>query len=109
MDIIKRLNELLAENPNATKKVLDAYLTIDGYSDEDKKAAFKEVGIGRAKPRTFASEFYDWLSAEKREPKEVTDYVMGLGEYGETSNNVKRHRSHYENIGALTAKIWDNK
>ena len=104
--IIARIEEL--RNSGYADAKVKAYLTLDDYSATDIATAFKQIG-GAKKPKGFASEYYDWLGAESRTEAEATAYIKGDGEYGDTTNNVKKHLSHYLNIQALTVAIWDAK
>jgi hypothetical protein len=55
---------------------------------------------------SFASKFYDALVANPLMSEEdATAIVMGTGENEETSENVKRHHSHYMNIYGLANSI----
>jgi hypothetical protein len=54
----------------------------------------------------FASKFYAWLSEASRNADEVKSYINGEGDYEDTSDNVKKHASHYVAIGAMAEKIW---
>jgi hypothetical protein len=102
--IITRITEL--QDSGMTNTKIKAFLTIEDYSAKDITAAFKELGLIGTKPKTFASEYYDWLATEHRLESEAEDYIAGLGEFGETSKNVKAHKSHYLNIRELAALIW---
>ena len=102
----KQRAEQLFTNDKLCKKKVEACLVLEDYSAKDIKEALAEY---TTKPKTFASEYYDWLSAKKRTTKQATDYIMGKGEYGETSDNVKKHKSHYLNIAELTIKVWASK
>ena len=102
--IIARIEELQAQGLTTTK--IKAYLQIEDYSAKDIAEAFKNIGLTGSKPRTFASDYYDWLATESRTEAEATAYIMGTGEFGETSKNVKAHKSHYLNIQELSTTIW---
>lgn len=69
--------------------------------------AFKACKPEKAVKQGFAAQFYDWLSAGKRSDAAIKAYIMGEGEYGETSKNTKNHLSHYTNIAKLANSIWD--
>ena len=91
-----------------TKAKIEAYLTLEDYSKATIKEALKSLNIG-SKARTFASDYYEYLSTEVRTQSEASAYILGTGEYGETSQNVKKHLSHYLNIWELTVAIWNTK
>ena len=99
-----RILELQDSGFNNTK--IKAYLQIEDYSAKEITAAFKDLGLTGSKHKTFASEYYDWLATESRTEEEATAYILGTGEFGETSKNVKAHKSHYLNIRELSANIW---
>jgi len=88
------------------KRKIEAMLTLEDFSPKGIKEALKSE---KAAPRNFAGLFYEWLAKENRNPEDVKNYIMGLGEYGETSSNIKNHLSHYTNIADLTRKIWELK
>ena len=91
-----------------TKAKIRAALTLEDYTAKQINEAFKNMNVS-TKAKTFASDFYSWLAIEPRERWEAEQYIMGEGEYGETSNNVKNHLSHYLNIWELTVTIWESK
>lgn len=107
MSITTRINELLEQGLTTTK--IKAFLTIEDYSPKDIANAFKELGLTGSKPKTFASEYYNWLALKQRSTNDAIDYINGLGEYGETTTNVQKHKSHYLNIAELSATIWNAK
>lgn len=93
-----------------TKKKIEAYLIFnDDASPKEIAKAFKEAGVTTSKPKTFASEYYAWLSIKQRTNDEATAYILGTGLYGETSANVKAHKSHYLAILDLSIAIWVGK
>lgn len=99
-----RVAQLVAEGK--TKKIIVATLVLEGYKDKDIKEATKDLGQAKT---NFAAQYYDWLASEKRTMAQAEKYVMGKGEFGETSDNVKAHLSHYLNIAELTLRIWATK
>ncbi len=107
MSILNRVKELQAQSLTITK--IKAFLTLEDYSAKEITAALKEAGVTGGKPKTFASEYYDWLAERPRTLVEAEDYIMGLGEFGETTNNVQKHKSHYLNIADLTIRVWVTK
>lgn len=106
---IKAAKAIVKKDTSISKKKLEAFLTIEDYSPADIKAAIKEVLGDTIKPKTFATEYYEYLGAKLRTKEEVEAYILGNGEYGETSANVQKHKSHYINIWELTAKVWGAK
>lgn len=105
-NIINRINEL--KESGLTLAKIKAMLTIEDYTAKEIAQGIKDAGVS-IKPKTFASDYYDWLSASIRTKEEATDYILGQGEFGDTSDNTKKHRSHYLNIWELSATIWNSK
>lgn len=63
----------------------------------------KGEGAGRS---SFASLYYDFLAANpSMSEDEAKAYIQGEGDHDETSDNVKRHESHYLNIWSLANRI----
>ena len=104
-----RIEELRANDPKITITKIRAYLTIDGYSAKNINSAIKEAdGLSKSK-KGFANDYYEWLAVKPRKDWEAEDYIEGDGEYGETTPNIKKHKSHYLNIYNLSKTIWDAK
>tara|TARA_R110000782_G_scaffold150445_1_gene243119 strand:- start:252 stop:569 length:318 start_codon:yes stop_codon:yes gene_type:complete len=82
-----------------------ATLTLEDYKAADITSALKESGLSTKKV-AFAETFYGWLAIEERDEDEVNAYIMGDGEFGETSSNVQKHLNHYVNIANLARTIW---
>ena len=97
----------LAENGLSIAKIR-ATLTLADHSAKDISAAIKASNVGKTKVG-FASEFYLFISAEKRTINQATGFVMGTGKNKDTSGNVQKHLSHYLAIHALSVTIWNNK
>lgn len=104
--VVTKVKDLAGQGK--TIKFIRAFLTLEGYSDAAASDVLKEAGIA-GKKRGFADSYYAWLSAEERTKEAAEEYILGAGEYGETSENVKNHLSHYLNIHALTVTIWESK
>ncbi len=102
-----RVKELAQEG--ITIKVMRAHLTIEGFTDKAITKALKDEGITGGAKRGFATDFYDWLAEGARDPDEVKAYIMGDGEYGETTKNIQKHLSHYTNIATMANAIWEAK
>ena len=112
----------VADNNMSTEEGFDAavkYITGAESSISEKQAAAsiraycrkndievykKPKGTGSGKSG-FASEFYAYLAAEPRTEEEARAYIQGTDGNKETSDNVKRHESHYLGIWKLTADI----
>jgi len=104
MTIIERIEALLNEGLDLKK--VRAYLVIEDYKNVDIEAAIKELGLSTKAKKGFAAEYYDWLAGSARTKTEAEDFIAGTGEYGETTPNIKKHKSHYLNIWDLTARVW---
>ncbi len=102
--VAQRVAELLAEGKE--KRIIEATLTLEGYRPKDIKAATKELAQAKT---NFAALFYDWLATECRTEEECEAYIMGEGEFGETSANTQAHLSHYMNIARMSIAIWEAK
>lgn len=103
MTIIERIEALLNEGLDLKK--VRAYLVIEDYKNVDIEAAIKELGLSTKAKKGFAAEYYDWLADGIRTEDEVIGFIQGNGEYGETTPNIKKHKSHYLNIWELTVKV----
>ncbi len=101
----KEIEELIEEYSDSPVAVIRAHLTIAGFNGKEVTEALKEAGISKAKVG-FNSHFYDWLAEEERDQEEVNAYILGDGEFGETSENIQRHRRHYALLGNLASRIW---
>lgn len=86
--------------------MIKAHLVLDGYKTKEIVETLKALGVTGAK-KEFRAIFHDYLVEKNPTEAEVTDYVMGKGEYGETSENVKRHLSVYLNEYKLAKRIRD--
>ncbi len=63
----------------------------------------KGTGTGRV---GFASKFYDFLAANPKSTKEeALAFVNGEGDHEDTSENVKKHASHYMGVWGLVNRI----
>ena len=105
--ILDRINDLQATSIANNVAKIRASLTLEDFTAKDIAAGLKEAGITGAKAATFANVYYDWLAAGERTDLEALDYIMGDGEFGETSANVMKSKAHYLNIHALTIRIWN--
>ena len=99
--IADRIEVLLADGFNTTK--IKACLIIEDLVSSDKQAqeAIKAAGLS-AKKVGFAQDFYDFLAKEIRSEKEAILFITT-----DTSDNVKKHKSHYLAIWELSTKIWN--
>lgn len=86
--------------------LIKAHLVIGGYKPKEIAETLKVLGVTGAR-KEFRAIFHDYLVEKNPTEAEVTDYVMGKGEYGETSDNVKRHLNVYLNEYKLAKRIRD--
>ncbi len=101
MDLTGRVIELSSNGLNVTK--IRATLTLEDYSSKDISAAIKEADITSTRSG-FAASFYAFLSEAPRTKTEAEYFVMN-----ETSDNTKKHKSHFMAIYELADKIWEAK
>lgn len=94
-------------NQGKTKKYIEAFLVLEGLSNKRIKELLKEAGLEGQKKKSFNIEYYAFLSSGYRTKEEAEDYILGFGEYGETSNNVVNHLGHYLSIYRLSVAIYD--
>lgn len=75
---------------------------IRAYAKKNEVECYKKPkgeGSGRS---GFASQLYAFVGgSEARTKEDVTAFVNGDGDYADTSDNVKKHLSHYLSIHAL--------
>ena len=100
-----KVEELMARLSGSTDK--SAAALIRAYAKKNGIEAFKKAkgGTGEAKPG-FAAKFYDWLVANQTSTvAEATAFIQGTDGHEETSENTKRHQSHYLAIHRLVNRI----
>lgn len=100
-----KVEELMARLSGSTDK--SAAALIRAYAKKNGIEAFKKAkgGTGEAKPG-FAAKFYDWLVANPTSTvAEATAFLQGTDGHEETSENTKRHQSHYLAIHRLVNRI----
>jgi len=111
MSISKALrNEVasLVANKSTLAKIR-GFLTYNDIPSKEIEQLIVEMDLKGGKPKTFTSDYYAFLSAERRIEAEARSYIEGLGEYGETSKNTKAHMSHFLNVWKLSVTIWNSK
>jgi len=98
------VGDLVAAVQGATERSAAALIRSYGKrNDLEVYAKPKGEGSGRV---GFASQYYDFLVANPTVSEESAKaYIMGEGDYVETSENVKRHASHYLAIWKLVNRI----
>lgn len=100
-----KVEELMARLSGSTDK--SAAALIRAYAKKNGLEVFKKAkgGTGEAKPG-FAAKFYDWLVANPTSTvAEATAFLQGTDGHEETSENTKRHQSHYLAIHRLVNRI----
>lgn len=97
--------EALMASINATDK--SAAALVRAYAKKNELEVFKKAKSGGgAGKQGFAGKFYEFLAANPTCTKEeATAFINGEGDHEETSENVKRHLSHYLAIHALVNRI----
>jgi len=79
--------------------------------DLTESAANKIVSevLGKAKAPNFIDGFYSWLEEGVKSEADIKAYILGEEEFAPTSNNVKKHLSHYTRIAQLTNAVHASK
>lgn len=95
----------LVASVGATEK--SAAALIRAYGKKNEVEVFKKAkASGGAGKAGFASKFYEFLAGNPTCTKEeAVAYIQGTDGNEETTENVKRHQSHYLAIHALVNKI----
>ena len=61
---------------------------------------------GEGTRSTFSTRYYDWLAANPNASEdEAQSFILGEGDHEETSENTKRHLSHYQSIRSLANRV----
>lgn len=99
------VEELVAAMSGTTEKSASAL--IRAAAKKQGVECFKKAKEGNGEAKSgFASKFYDFLVANPTCSKEqAIAFVQGTDGNEETSENVKRHQSHYLSIHALVNRI----
>ena len=100
-----KVEELMARLSGSTDK--SAAALIRAYAKKNGIEAFKKAkgGTGEAKS-CFAAKFYDFLVANPAcTVAEATAFIQGTDGHEETSENTKRHQSHYLAIHRMVNRI----
>lgn len=100
-----KVAELMAELTGSTDK--SAAALIRAYAKKNGIEAFKKAKGSTGEAKTgFAAKFYDWLLANPTSTvDEATAYIQGTDGHEETTENVKRHQSHYLAIHRLVNRV----
>ena len=100
-----KVEELMARLAGSTDK--SAAALIRAYAKKNGTEAFKKAKGGTGEAKTgFAGKFYDWLAAHPTSTvAEATAVIQGTDGNEETTENVKRHQSHYLAIHRLINRV----
>lgn len=100
-----KVEELMARLSGSTDK--SAAALIRAYAKKNGIEAFKKAKGGTGEAKTgFAAKFYDFLVANPAcTVAEATAFIQGADGNEETSENVKRHQSHYLAIHRLVNRV----
>ena len=100
-----KVEELMARLSGSTDK--SAAALIRAYAKKNGIEAFKKAKGGTGEAKTgFAAKFYDFLVANPAcTVAEATAFIQGTDGNEETSENVKRHQSHYLAIHRLVNRV----
>lgn len=100
-----KVEELMAHLAGSTDK--SAAALIRAYAKKNGIEAFKKAKGGTGEVKTgFAAKFYDFLVANPAcTVAEATAFIQGTDGHEETSENTKRHQSHYLAIHRLVNRI----
>tara|TARA_R110000744_G_C19371578_1_gene562715 strand:- start:17090 stop:17680 length:591 start_codon:yes stop_codon:yes gene_type:complete len=103
-DFNSAVSDLMSAITGSTER--SAAALVRAYAKKNELATYtKPKGTGGNRSG-FATKFYDWLAETARTADEVKAYIAGDGDHEDTSDNVKKHASHYVAIGAMAEKIW---
>ncbi len=100
-----KVAELMAALTGSTDK--SAAALIRAYAKKNGLEVFKKAKGGTGEAKTgFAGKFYEWLVANPTSTvAEATAYIQGTDGHEETTENVKRHQSHYLAIHRLVNRV----
>ena len=100
-----KVEELMARLSGSTDK--SAAALIRAYAKKNGIEAFKKAKGGTGEAKTgFAAKFYDFLVANPEcTVAEATAFIQGTDGHEETTENVKRHQSHYLAIHRLVNRV----
>ena len=100
-----KVEELMARLSGSTDK--SAAALIRAYAKKNGIEAFKKAKGGTGEAKTgFAAKFYDWLVANPTSTvDQATAFIQGTEGHEETTENTKRHQSHYLAIHRMVNRI----
>lgn len=96
--------ELLEAIDNSTER--SAAAMVRAYGKKNEIEVYKKPKSDGGTKSSFASKYYDFLAANPgMEKEEAEAFIMGEGDHEDTTNNVKKHASHYLAIWKLANRI----
>lgn len=100
-----KVEELMSRLSGSTDK--SAAALIRAYAKKNGIEAFKKAKGGNGEAKTgFAAKFYDFLVVNPEcTVAEATAFIQGTDGHEETTENVKRHQSHYLAIHRLVNRV----
>lgn len=100
-----KVEELMARLAGSTDK--SAAALIRAYGKKNGVEVFKKAKGGTGEAKTgFAAKFYNWLAANQTSTvAEATAFIQGTDGHEETTENIKRHQSHYLAIHRLINRV----
>lgn len=100
-----KVAELMGALAGSTDK--SAAALIRAYAKKNELECFKKAKGASGEQKTgFAHKFYEWLIANPTSTvEEATAFIQGADGNEETSENVKRHQSHYLSIHRLVNRV----
>jgi hypothetical protein len=100
-----KVAELQASLQGSTDK--SAAALVRAYAKKNGLEVFKKAKGAAGESKTgFAAKFYDWLAANPTSSvEEATAFIQGTNGHEETSENVKRHQSHYLGVHRLVNRV----
>lgn len=100
-----KVTELMAALNGATDK--SAAALIRSYAKKNGLEVFKKAkGAGGEVKAGFAGKFYEWLVANPTsDVAAATAFIQGTDGHEETTENTKRHQSHYLAIHRLVNRV----
>jgi hypothetical protein len=100
---IARINELMADGYESKK--IRACLILEDFPAKVISDAMKECSP-KASPREgFKASYFKWLGDWPRSEAEAKEYILGNGEFGDTSPSVKRNLATNLNVWRLVNRV----
>lgn len=101
----EKVAALVSALPGTNEK--SAAALIRAYAKKNELEVFKKAKVGGGEGKAgFAGSFYQWLIENPTSTvDQATAYIQGTDGNPETSENVKRHQSHYLAIHRLVNRV----